>query len=149
MSYTAARKRLFAEAYVGKAVGKAYKAAELAGYEGDYATLCSTGSRLLRDDEVREWLQVFQENNPLVMSREERLQTLTRFANGTEKVEVVSEDGVVSMVAMQPRDRLVAMKMLAEAAGEHVKVKVEVDDFSRKSTAEIDAMLAAMRKGRA
>jgi phage terminase small subunit len=50
------KQRLFAEFYTGEAKFDATVAAEMAGYKGNFRTVASTASRLLRNDLVRDYL---------------------------------------------------------------------------------------------
>ena len=104
--------------------GNATKAARLAGYEGDDATLAVTGYRLLRNDKVRAALAAFQEADAATAARIEHGHFLTRVMRGEEKEKraVRDDKGNVTFEDCPPslKDRLAAQEQLAKLGGYYV-----------------------------
>ncbi len=134
--------RRFCEAFVGEAKGVATYAYKLAGYSQNSQpqTMRRNAHALMRKPHIKAYLQELQENDPLVATRIERLQFLTRVMRGEETNPVWVRD-FPEPIPSPPsiRDRLSAAEALAKAAGEHIqKVEMKVqDDSANLSTAEL------------
>lgn len=123
-----ARERKFAEAYAGEAAGNGIRAATLAGYGGTRESLATLASRQLKKVEVRQLIDTFLENDPLVMSRIDRLRRLSLIGAGKRVCERFDNDGNVYQTAAPTRDQIAAIKELGELAGDYLK---KADDSDR------------------
>lgn len=140
------KQRRWAEAYAGEAAGNGVKACEMAGYGGSKADKSCQSWQNYRNPKIRAVLDAFQESDPLVAGRVERLRFVTRVFRGEEKDEKIV-DGKVIEVRASVADRLKAYDALSKAAGEHIpKLKEDDDDeVDRMSTAEIAERYAKLQ----
>lgn len=120
------RQRRFVDLYLGECVGNGVQAARQAGYVGSDETLRATAYRQLTKAHIRAEIDRVQAQSPLIATRDERLQTLTKIlrAEGTEST----------------KDRLKALDQLSKISGDYVQ-RVEVsgpDGSAIKSEAKLD-----------
>ncbi len=137
------KQRRFVEAYMGEAKGNATEAARLAGYKGDYDTLRSVGSENLTKPAIRDAIDARVDNCPLVASRQDRLEFLTRVMLGQETDRMMTKEGPID-VEPAMRDRLKALELLGKIQGDFVQ-KVELKGEVRESAArELLELVAAV-----
>ena len=84
------------------------------------------------------------------MTREERIDLLSRIARGEETEEKVGKEGP-SVVAASIKDRLVALRMLGELDGDFERAKrtaatKDDDEFAGMSEAQLRAEIAKRRQ---
>lgn len=127
--------RLFVEHY--SADPNAASAAAAAGYKGDRKRLSNTGTELLKRPDVRAMLaevtRKSHEAKPLIMTRDERKEWLSRVVRGEERFEVATLTGP-QQVAASPPVRTKALELLGKMEGDFVerhehKVTGEVTTF--------------------
>ncbi len=114
------KQRRFVEAFMGQAKGNATEAARLAGYKGNAKTLKQVGAENLAKPYLRKAIKARQDADPLVLSRKQVQELLTRIALGEEKDSVPS-DGQEIKVSPAMRDRLKALDLLAKTGGYFMK----------------------------
>lgn len=143
------KQRRWAEAYVGEAAGNGAKAARIAGYSGDNEQMAVVGWRNTRNDSIRAVLDAWTESDPLVTGRIERLRLLAAIARGDAYDEKLDAQGNRVLLRVQTKDRLQALKALAEAAGEYIqRHEVKVDgDLEKLGMKELTAELEALLRG--
>lgn len=120
------KQKRFVDAYLGEANGSGVKAARLAGYKGSDNTLHNVASENLRKPKIREMVDKIAASDPLLMTRDERLQILAK---------IIRAEGVEST-----KDRLKALDQLSKISGDYIQ-RVEVsgpDGSAIKSEARID-----------
>lgn len=144
--------RRFCEAYAGECAGNGVKAAELAGYAGDYGTRAVTASRLLKKANIRDYLASLVENDPLVPARIERLRRLGQIVRGEIPEWKMTAAGEVIRLPTSPQMILAAIETLAKLGGEFVTKVAPVN--SNGEDLEVKAMplaelltLASMKVG--
>lgn len=114
--------RRWCEAYAGEACGNGVRAAELAGYSGEYGTLATTAWRLSKKAEIKEYLSSLVECDPLIPGRVKRMRNLGMIANGRRMLTRFRENGEAYDVeiAADPKDIIAAIKELGLLAGDYV-----------------------------
>jgi hypothetical protein len=138
--------RRWCEAYAGEACGNGVRAAELAGYAGEYGTLATTAWRLSKKAEIREYLSSLVECDPLIPGRVKRMRNLGLIANGRRMLTRFKEDGEAYDVeiAADPKDIIAAIKELGQLAGDYVIKVAPVDsqgnDLRNAPLAEVMAL---------
>lgn len=115
------KQRRWAEAYVGEACGNGAKAARIAGYTGTMEQMAVVGWRNARNESIRAVLDAWTESDPLVTGRIERLRLLAAIARGDAYDERLDNQGGRVEIRVATRDRLAALKALAEASGEYIQ----------------------------
>lgn len=133
--------RRFLEAYCGEADFQPAKALELSGYKVEGRTrtaLLKTATRILSMPASRKYLGELNENDPLVMGRQERLRRLSKIARGEPVSEV---EGVKFPASIG--EQLKAMEALGKASGEGQRIEITVRP-EQLSDAELEAALLAM-----
>ncbi len=91
---------------MGEAAGNGTKAAQLAGYKGSNGTLRAQASENMRLPAIRAALAERAANDPLVATRQDRQQMLTRIMNDEEE---------------ETRDRLKAIDLLSKTQGDYIE----------------------------
>ena len=141
--------RRFAEAYAGECKGNGVRSCQAAGYAGDYGTLATTASRLLKKAQIREYLSSLTENDPLVMSRIERQRRLSSIARGEYTETRFDGEGNPIEVNPPARDIIAAVKELGLVSGDYISKVAQVDsqgnDVKGMTLAEL-VVLAGMGK---
>lgn len=143
------KQRRWAEAYAGEAKGNAAKAARIAGYSGDNEQLAITGYHNARNPKIRAVLEAWSESDDLMCGRIERMQMLAAIARGEAYDEKLDSHGNRVELRVTTKDRLAAIKALAEAAGEHIqRANVEVTGLPEGATiAQLLELAAAGKRG--
>jgi phage terminase small subunit len=124
------KQRLFAEFYTGEAKFDATVAAEMAGYKGNFRTVASTASRLLRNDLVRDYLDKKSReaaDRSTVITPERLIELLAGFAEDTE---------------LNTAHRLRAIENLCKVFGMNLhQIKVDANVKVEETRTEIRAYL--------
>lgn len=143
------KQRRWAEAYAGEASGNGAKAAKIAGYSGTMEQMAVVGYRNARNVHIRAVLDAWTEADPLVIGRVERLRLLAAIARGDAYDEKLDAQGCKVELRCATKDRLAAIKALAEAAGEHIqRANVEVTGLPEGATiAQLLELAAAGKRG--
>lgn len=144
------KERRFCDAYMTvEAAGNGVKACRLAGYKGTDAVLATTAWRLLRKADIKAALDARLEYDPLIAGRVERLRLLSEIVRGNATDEKLDAQGGRIELRVSTKDRLAALKALAEAAGEHVqRANVEVTGLPEGATiAQLLELAAAGKRG--
>lgn len=115
------KQRRWAEAYAGEAKGNGTKAAQIAGYSGTREQLAVIAYNNVRNPKIRAVLDAWTESDDLVCGRVERLQMLAAIARGEAYDEKLDKDGNRVELRVPVKDRLAALKALAEASGELIQ----------------------------
>ena len=137
------KQRRFVEAYMGEARGNATQAARLAGYAGDDNTLRVVGSENLAKPAIRDAIDERVDSCPLVASRRDRLEFLTRVMLGQETDRVMTKEGLVDAEPAM-RDRLKALELLGKIQGDFTQ-KIELKGEARdKAAREVLELVAAV-----
>jgi phage terminase small subunit len=110
------KERRFVEAYMGAAAGNGTRAAEMAGYRGNAATLGQVAYTKLKKREIREAIAMLSEHDPLVAGRIERLRFFTSVMRGEVTERRVADGGVIEIAPLNARIR--AAEKLSEIAGD-------------------------------
>jgi phage terminase small subunit len=143
------KQRKWAEAYAGEARGNGTKAAEIAGYSGTREQLAVIAYNNVRNPKIRAVLDAWTESDPLVCGRVERMQILAAIARGEAYDEKLDGQGMRVEIRVATKDRLAALKALAEAAGEYIQRhehKIE-GDLERLGMKDLEAELNKLLKG--
>lgn len=101
------KQKRFVDAYMGEARGNATEAARIAGYKGSDTTLKQVASETLAKPYIREEIDRLQSQSPLIATRDERLQILTK---------IIRSEGIEST-----KDRLKALDQLSKISGDYIQ----------------------------
>lgn len=104
------RERRWVEAFMGEAAGNATKAARLAGYRGNAATLATQGRRLLRKAQIQEAIKLRVAEDPAIATRQERQAFWTRVMLGRDEFKKA-----------RLADRLKAAELLGKSQGDFIE----------------------------
>lgn len=114
--------KAFADAYMGEANGDASLAAEMAGYSSNSKKyLYKQGSKLLGREDIRAYISSVVEKSPMSLSRDKRLELLSRIALAEEYETTTNRDGELVTKPPAIRDRIKAIDTLNKMAGEYVQ----------------------------
>jgi phage terminase small subunit len=143
------KQRRWAEAYAGEAAGNGTKAAQIAGYSGTREQFAVIAYNNVRNPKIRAVLDAWTESDSLVCGRVERLRILAAIARGDAYDEKLDGQGNRVELRVATKDRLAAIKALAEAAGEHIqRTNVEVTGLPEGATiAQLLELAAAGKRG--
>ena len=117
------KQRRFVEAYLGEANGNATEAARLAGYSGTDDSLAVSASQLLRNTKVEAAIKERTDNDPLVLSRQQRLEYLTKLITNQEYEYTTNKDGEIITRPAATRDKLKALDILNKMGGDYIENK--------------------------